>query len=305
MRTCILSYAPPATHGVVRLLDALKARGHEGIVLSPIDCSVSLQKGRASLLCGAKYVGNFDVVFPRCTAYFHQGRLLPRNVEAAAAAALSHNGAHCINSPTSKVLANDKILSLGVLASQNIPVPPTFFTSASGEVLAMLDNLELPAILKLSEGTWGTSVVQVDSEPSLRSATDAFFNLGHPLLIQRNLHRKDARHLRVVVLERQILASYQSDPRRGDFRSNVHASDTHFAVIVSDAIKELSIKSTLALGLEFAGVDLIENDDGVFVVEVNPAPGFSFADTIPGVDVATSLVVHAEQSILGKSIKGN
>src|SRR5262245_7543061 len=62
----------------------------------------------------------------------------------------------------------------------------------------------------------------------------------------------------------QNLASYQSDPRRGDFRSIVHASDTHFAVNVSDAIKELSIKSTLALGLEFAGVDLIENDDGVF-----------------------------------------
>jgi ribosomal protein S6--L-glutamate ligase len=264
-----------------------------------------LQKGRASLLCGAKDVGDFDVVFPRCTAYFHQGRQLPRNVEAAAAAALAHNGAYCINSPTSKLVANDKILSLSVLASQNITIPPTFFTTASGEMLAMLDNLELPAILKLSEGTWGTSVVQVDSEPSLRSASDAFFALGHPLLIQKNLHRKGARHLRVLVLARQILASYQSDPRRGDFRSNVHASDTHFAAAVSDAVRELSINSTLALGLEFAGVDLIENDEGVFVLEVNPAPGFSFADTIPGVDVATSLVVHAEQSILGKSLRAN
>jgi hypothetical protein len=78
-----------------------------------------------------------------------------------------------------------------------------------------------------------------------------------------------------VVGDEVIGAMYRYAPD-DDWRSNVtlggdveNATDT-----ISRDVKALAQKATDVIGLDYAGVDLIENDDGWHVLEVNATAGF-------------------------------
>jgi gamma-F420-2:alpha-L-glutamate ligase len=169
--------------------------------------------------------------------------------------------------------------------------------AAAEEARELAPTLSYPSVIKVTEGLWGAGVTRVDSETSFRSVSEAFLSLGHPLLIQPYLLTERAQQLRVLVLGQEILAAYETRPTDGDFRGNLHAGATPTPVPVADTIADIAVASAGTLGLDFAGVDLIVNDDGAYVIEVNPAPGFEYARTIPGSDIGRSLVEYLERAV--------
>jgi ribosomal protein S6--L-glutamate ligase len=296
LRVCILTYwGETSTTGYIR--DSLARRNHETIVLSPLECSVCISNGRSCVTSQGRVVDNVNVVLTRCVAYFHNGRLINRNLESLVATALMRQGAVAINRPESKLVANDKTVSLGQLASRGITVPRTVLASSPEETNRLAPTLEYPTVVKVAEGLWGAGVMRVDSETSFRSVCGAFLNLGHPLLIQPYLLTGRSRQLRVLVLGQEILAAYETEPGDGDFRGNIHAGATPTPVPVTGATADAAVASTRALDLDFGGVDLIVNDDAVNVIEVNPAPGFEFARRLPGTDIGGSLVGYIETAV--------
>ena len=296
IRACILTYCGP-TPATDAIGAALLRRGHEAVLLSPLECSVGVSQGRSVLSARGEEITGVNAVLTRCVGYFHNGRAINRNVEAAAATALARQGAIAVNRPERKLVANDKILSLAVLASAGILVPPTEFISCAEEARQAARAMRHPSIIKLGEGQWGAGVMRVDSEASFRSVADALLNLGQALLVQPCLLREGSRQLRVLVLGSEVLAAYETRAASGDFRGNLHAGAAPAPATLPPGIAELSISSARALGLEFAGVDLIIDDGAAHVLEVNPAPGFSFAQAMPGVDVAGALVRHLETAL--------
>ena len=69
-------------------------------------------------------------------------------------------------------------------------------------------------------------------------------------------------------------------------------------------VKVLVKKNTTAilgmdrvLGLRFAGVDLIESDEGPMVMEVNSSPGLEGIEKTTGVDVAAAVIEHIEREV--------
>lgn len=296
LRVCILTYwGETSTTGYIR--DSLARRKHQTIVLSPLECSVCISNGQPCVTSHGRVVDNVDVVLTRCVAYFHNGRLINRNLESLVATALIRQGALAINRPESKLGANDKMVSLSMLASRGITVPRTILASSPEETNRLAPGLGYPAVVKVTEGLWGAGVMRVDSEASFRSVCAAFLNLGHPLLIQPYLLGERSRQFRVLVLGQEILAAYETEPGDGDFRGNIHAGATPTPVTVTGATADAAVASTRALDLDFAGVDLIVNDDDVYVIEVNPAPGFEYARRLPGTDIGGSLVGYLERAI--------
>jgi ribosomal protein S6--L-glutamate ligase len=57
----------------------------------------------------------------------------------------------------------------------------------------------------------------------------------------------------------------------------------------------MAINAAKALHVEIAGVDLIETDDGLYVIEVNASPGFRGLQKATGIDVAREIVEYAVQ----------
>jgi ribosomal protein S6--L-glutamate ligase len=58
------------------------------------------------------------------------------------------------------------------------------------------------------------------------------------------------------------------------------------------------------VGLEVAGVDLLETSEGLFVLEVNASPGLQGIEAATGINVARALIDHAVQCARQRSRRG-
>ena len=76
----------------------------------------------------------------------------------------------------------------------------------------------------------------------------------------------------------------------GEYRANVHRGGSTEQVVPDQALGEISLKAAAALGLDSAGVDLLESQDGPLVTEVNASPGFEGIEGCTGIDVAGAFV---------------
>jgi ribosomal protein S6--L-glutamate ligase len=81
--------------------------------------------------------------------------------------------------------------------------------------------------------------------------------------------------------------------RRGEFRSNLHRGGEGEAIELSEAYQDAAIRAARVVGLEVAGVDLLEGKHGPRVMEVNSSPGFEGLEGATGVDVAGLIIEHA------------
>jgi ribosomal protein S6--L-glutamate ligase len=52
------------------------------------------------------------------------------------------------------------------------------------------------------------------------------------------------------------------------------------------------------MGLEIAGVDMLEGTNGPKILEINSSPGLEGIERASGVDVASAIVQHAERFVM-------
>jgi ribosomal protein S6--L-glutamate ligase len=55
------------------------------------------------------------------------------------------------------------------------------------------------------------------------------------------------------------------------------------------------------MGLEVAGVDMLEGHDGPKILEINSSPGLEGIERTSGVDVAGAILAHAERFVAKRS----
>lgn len=142
-----------------------------------------------------------------------------------------------------------------------------------------------PVLLRLPGGEGGRGVMRLDSLPSLASVRDV---LGDDVdLVEYVPH---ALAWRVVIVGAEVVVGEAWQPADGDFRSNVGGR------LVTDLprppeVDRMARAATALLGLGFAGVDVMQADDGsVCVAEVNSPCFFVDAQARSGVDIAGLIV---------------
>jgi hypothetical protein len=84
------------------------------------------------------------------------------------------------------------------------------------------------------------------------------------------------RDRRMYVVGDRVVGAMDRYAPEGDWRTNValggeveDATDK-----LTDELKETAIRAASVIGLDYAGVDMVESDDGWYVLEVNPTAGF-------------------------------
>ena len=83
----------------------------------------------------------------------------------------------------------------------------------------------------------------------------------------------------------------------GEFRSNLHRGGKGDAVVLLRTYRSGAIRAAKAMGLEVAGVDMLEGRGGPKILEINSSPGLEGIERASGVDVATAIVLHAERFV--------
>src|SRR5690606_34360927 len=65
-------------------------------------------------------------------------------------------------------------------------------------------------------------------------------------------------------------------------------------LILEPAYEQAAIRAAQILGLELAGVDMLESDEGPKVMEVNSSPSLSGMEEATGLDLVNPIVDHIE-----------
>jgi RimK family alpha-L-glutamate ligase len=103
----------------------------------------------------------------------------------------------------------------------------------------------------------------------------------------------DGRDLRALVVGGRVLAAIE---RVGSgWRANLARGARAQATELSAEQERLCLEAAEALGVDYAGVDLLRAADGrEYVLELNSIPGWRGLQEVTGADVAGALVEHVE-----------
>ena len=271
-----------------RLLQAARGEGHQASVLDPLDLFMELGAGSPALFHGgsARRLAPIDVAFPRIGAAVTEYGL-------AVIQQLEIMRIPVVNRTRAIALARDKMRCLQVLSHAGLPVPRTAMIRHPRQVAQALAQVGgPPVVLKLIQGSQGIGVILLESVDAVESVLDTLWSLGQVILIQEFVSESRGRDLRALVLGGRVVVAMRRQARAGEFRANIHRGGTGTIVDLPEETREVASRAARIVGLEVAGVDLLEGAHGPQVMEVNSSPGFQGLEAATGLDVAGEIVRH-------------
>jgi ribosomal protein S6--L-glutamate ligase len=197
-------------------------------------------------------------------------------------AVLEQSGFACLNSSSSMLRSRNKAVSYAHLAAAKVRFPKTVVVGS-----VPLDGLTAklggpPWIVKLAVSTKGQGVCLVESERSLRSVVDALRETSQVILLQEFVAEAQGADIRVIVLGgKALVAAKRQAGSEDEFRSNVYLGGGAQEVDLEPEMASLAERAAAAMGLEVAGVDLLNTAHGFTVVEVNGSPGLTVSPRLP------------------------
>lgn len=270
-----------------RLVEAAQSLGHDVRVVDTLACSVVVESGRPTVLYAGSEISDVDVVIPRIGASITSyGLAVVSQFEAMDVPVLA--GAHAIQR------SRDKLRCLQLLARYNIAVPRTVMARAGADVGDLVKRVGgLPAIVKLTHGTQGIGVMIAHSPAEIRSILDTMWDLGQEIILQEFIAESKGRDVRVLVVGERAVGAMRRVGRKGEFRSNIHRGGEGEAIELTEEYAQTAIRAARVVGLEVAGVDLLESREGPKVMEINSSPGFEGLERATGERVAEAILQHA------------
>lgn len=285
VRLGVLSARGPEYHPNQRLAQAAAARGHGLELLHPFRLWCAL--GGGADLLGDQAPPALEVVLPRLGSTISDYSLaLIRQLE--------HMGTPVLNRAAAIGLARHQYLTLQTLSAAGLPVPATVLVNHPQGWAAALARLGgYPLVLKLASGRQGGGVCLLTEAGQGELAQALLLHQRRGLLLQRYYPPRQRRDLRVLVIGGQAAAAMELAPAAGEFRSNVHLGGRARPLEPRGEPARLARAACAALGLDIAGVDLLDTPGGLRLLEVNYTPGFKGLEAATGLDIAGLLIDYA------------
>jgi RimK family alpha-L-glutamate ligase len=206
--------------------------------------------------------------------------------------ALVERGVTCVNGPRAIERTVDKFLASALLARAGLPTPRTIACERLEDALDAFEELGGDVIVKPLFGSMGAGMTRVDD-------ADVAYRVFHALALERAVYYLQealphgGRDLRALVVGGRVLAAIE---RVGSgWRANLARGARARATALSAEQERLCVEAGEALGVDYAGVDLLRAADGrEYVLELNGIPGWRGLQDATGADVAAALVAHVE-----------
>lgn len=206
-------------------------------------------------------------------------------------------GVPTLNSAAAFAAVRDKWQSLQQLCANDIPVPD----SAIGGELVSSDGIvaqfHSAMVLKTLSGSQGVGVMLTESQQSAESVLDTLISNQIPTLAQSFILDAKGQDIRAFVIGDEVVAAMQRTGTDGDFRANIHQGGTAKSITLSLKEQSLAVKATKALGLDVAGVDLIQSPQGLMVLEVNASAGLEMIEKVSGVGIAEMMIAFLQERV--------
>jgi RimK family alpha-L-glutamate ligase len=244
------------------ILNAIEDLGHEPFWLREENTAVAIEDGSVEL------EPDIDVVM---------NRLLLSNTEqpseALGLAKIYDAARPVLNGPSAVLTAIHKFSTATALAEAGIPVPDALLALSNDRLNDGRSEFGEQAVYKTAIGTHGGGTWKIGPDELVNPQVG-----DRQAFLQELIERDEGEHrdLRVYVVGDRIVGAMNRYAPDNDWRTNVALGGD-----VEDAterlprnVANLAREAADTIGLDCAGVDLIEGHDGWYVLEVNPTAGF-------------------------------
>ena len=218
----------------------------------------------------------FDALFIReTTAIDNHTFRFARKAEA--------EGMPVLDDAKSIIRCTNKVYMWERLSAQKLPTPKTIplnrYRFDESVAVALEMELGYPMVLKIPDGSFSRGMFKADNRAQVLEAANNLFARSRIILAQEFMYT--AYDWRIGILNGKPIFACQYKQSRGHWQIVNHKADGSaiaggFATMpVEDAPKEVvdvALKAAALIGNGFYGVDLKQNDKGIFVIEINDNP---------------------------------
>ncbi|MFB6089586.1 MAG: RimK/LysX family protein [Halobellus sp.] len=244
------------------ILNAVDDLGHEGVWLRHENTAVSIEDGDVAIEPEVDIVAN---------------RLLLSNSEEPAEmlglATTFERIRPMLNEPAAVLTAIHKFATAATLANWNIQVPDALLALSNDRLNQGRERFGEVGVYKSAIGTHGGGTWKVELTDPVNPKVG-----NRQAFLQDLIERDEAKHrdLRVYVVDGQVIGAMYRYAPEGEWRTNVALGGDVLDATddMPQEARETALYAAEVMGLDYVGVDLIEGEDGWFVLEMNPTAGF-------------------------------
>ena len=180
-----------------------------------------------------------------------------------------------VNSYEATLTCDNKFLTSIVLFKAGIPTLRTMIAYTPTSALQAIEKLGYPAVLKPPVGSWGRLLAKINDREAAEAILEHKEILGsyhHSIFYIQEYVPKRGGDIRAFVIGGRVIgASYRSSAH---WISNVARGATTTPATVTPAMEDIALRAAEAVGGEILGVDLVETDEGLKVIEINTGAEF-------------------------------
>lgn len=263
------------------LADSARRQGMELILKTNVECMSCI---------GGKQEKEQDISF---VLFWDKDIKLARMLEA--------RGYQLFNCADAIQTCDDKALTHIALEKEGIPMPKTWISPMTYENIGYTDisflaqieeNLGYPMVVKECCGSFGMQVYLCYN----REEVEKYFNRN--VIFQEYIPSSFGRDIRLQVVGDKVITAMYRYSENGDFRANITNGGKMKPYQWTKEQEELAVNSVKAIGLDFAGVDILFGEDETpLVCEINSNAHFKNIFDCTGVNTADYILEYINDSI--------
>lgn len=212
---------------------------------------------------------------------------------------LADRGVPVINPPRAIERTVDKHWTSRLLRDAGIPTPRTVAAEGAAEAMEAFREMR-DVLVKPLLGSGGRGIFRL-GDPDLAVRSFRALELRRSVFYVQEFVAHGRSDLRLLVVGDRVVAAAR---RSGEgWKTNVAAGATATAHRPRPAEEDLALRACRAVGADYAGVDLIESEDGrLLVVEVNGIPGWSALQRTTDVRLAREVAALVRSRIAARRL---
>ncbi|ULO22817.1 RimK family alpha-L-glutamate ligase [Methylocystis sp. SB2] len=283
---------------VIRTLRALRAQGATPVAVRLSACKIETGRAQGLIIPGCRDLPDLAIV-----RAIGDGSLEAITMRLGVLHALEALGVPVLNSARAIERCTDKSMASFLLAQAGLPTPQTFAaqTLAQARAIARRECAKGPLVMKPLFGAqgWGLRLIEREDDlPSLQEARGVFY-------LQRFVGpaRPPFEDMRILVSGGDIIAAMRR--RSSHWITNVRQGAKPVAVEPSVREAEIALAAAAALGVDFAGVDIINDERGApLILEVNSMAGWSGLQRVTPFSIADRVTADALAQMTRMRLRG-
>jgi ribosomal protein S6--L-glutamate ligase len=174
------------------------------------------------------------------------------------------------------------------LQQHKLPIIPSIFISS--QQINLAEQMNFPLVGKYTDSSRGRGVFLVENEQELN---ELFHQSNKSHLLLQPYIENDGDSRLFVIGDKVVGAMKRAKRNRKEFKNHVLLPEESKAYLPSDEEKRIAVKATHVLNYSFAGVDLIQDEDGeISILEVNRSPHFTRVMSVNQINIPRKMVEY-------------